>query len=251
MNQISENTQGRKPKICKPAILSPLIIILGCLTGLIILISQGRILQEEVGVSFLFVSPVVGLILGIITSCKIHESNGALKGYVFSISGVVLAVGIIIFLFLLPRLTYPPRPADGMICVTNLAMLGKAIILYANNYDPITYPTKDKWCDLLVEYADVDEKTLVCKGALKIGDKGRCHYAMNPNCEPNSPNDVVLLFETSGGWNQYGGPELLNTEHHKGEGCSVLFNNGYVRFIKTKNIGELKWGNEPKDEPKQ
>ena len=64
---------------------------------------------------------------------------------------------------------------------------------------------------------------------------------MNPNCHPNSPPDMVLLFETKGGWNQFGGPELLTTENHKGEGCYVLFNDVHVEFIKKEAINELKW----------
>ena len=53
--------------------------------------------------------------------------------------------------------------------------------------------------------------------------------------------DVVLLFETKAGWNQFGGPELLTTEHHEGKGCNVLFNDGDVEFIKKEQVGELKW----------
>jgi len=64
---------------------------------------------------------------------------------------------------------------------------------------------------------------------------------MNPNCEPNSPNDVVLLFETEGGWNQFGGQEMLTLENHKGKGCNILFNDGRVEFVKKRQIDELKW----------
>jgi hypothetical protein len=39
---------------------------------------------------------------------------------------------------------------------------------------------------------------------------------------------LVLLFETKGGWNQYGGPELLSTKNHKGDGCHVLINDSHV-----------------------
>jgi prepilin-type processing-associated H-X9-DG protein len=99
----------------------------------------------------------------------------------------------------------------------------------------------DKWCDLLVQYGGIDEKQFVCKSALRGGDKGRCHYAMNPNCEPNSPEDVVLLFETKGGWNRFGGPEILTFENHKEKGCNVLFNDGHVKFVKPGQVSKLKW----------
>ena len=48
-------------------------------------------------------------------------------------------------------------------------------------------------------------------------------------------------------WNQVGGPELLTTENHKGEGCNVLFNDWHVEFVKAERLGELKWGAEEKD----
>ncbi len=117
-------------------------------------------------------------------------------------------------------------------------MLGKALRMYAENGDG-KYPTPGKWCDLLLQY-DIDEKMFVCRSSLDKGDMGRSHYAMNPYCELNSPNDVVLLFETKGGWNQFGGPELLTTENHNGL-CNILFNDGHVDFIRAEEIGELKW----------
>ena len=57
---------------------------------------------------------------------------------------------------------------------------------------------------------------------------------------------MVLLFETNGGWNQYGGPELLTTENHKGKGCNVLLNFGNVEFVKPTEFEKLNWGNEQK-----
>lgn len=72
--------------------------------------------------------------------------------------------------------------------------------------------------------------------------KGRCSYAMNPNCEPNSPPDTVLLFETEYGWNQYGGKEILTKGNHYGEGSNVLFNDYHCTFEKYPE--ELNWGDE-------
>jgi hypothetical protein len=86
------------------------------------------------------------------------------------------------------------------------------------------------------------EKCFICPA----DKKGRCHYAMNPNCEPNSPSDMVLLFETKGAWNKFGGSELLAIENHKGR-CHVLFNDRHVEFVKTEQVGQLKWKVEEKD----
>ncbi len=49
---------------------------------------------------------------------------------------------------------------------------------------------------------------------------------MNPRAATHSAPDVVLLFESTGGWNQSGGAELLTTKHHEGKGCNVLFVGG-------------------------
>ena len=63
---------------------------------------------------------------------------------------------------------------------------------------------------------------------------------MNPDCEPNSPPDTVLLFETKGGWNLFGGPELLTTENHSNT-CHVCYKDGSVGRITKQEIAKLKW----------
>lgn len=68
------------------------------------------------------------------------------------------------------------------------------------------------------------------------------HYAMNPKREPNSPGDMVLLFETKAGWNQYGGPELFTFDNHDPKGGCVLLNDGKVKFIRTEDeLHALRW----------
>jgi hypothetical protein len=42
-------------------------------------------------------------------------------------------------------------------------------------------------------------------------------------------------------WNQVGGPEILTTENHAGEGCNVAFADTSARFVKTEDLGKLKW----------
>ena len=131
--------------------------------------------------------------------------------------------------------------AQRTVCMGNLHGLGKAMMVYARDTGRTSYPTPDKWCDLLLENDYAAAQQLICKAAETQGDIGRCHYAMNPDCEPNSPPDVVLLFETEGGWNQYGGPEILTTENHRGEGCNIAFADTHVEFVKTQGLSKLKW----------
>ncbi|MFA5784414.1 MAG: thioredoxin-dependent thiol peroxidase, partial [Phycisphaerae bacterium] len=62
------------------------------------------------------------------------------------------------------------------------------------------------------------------------------------NCKADSPDDVVLLFETKGGWNQHGGMELMDFEHHLGAVCNVLLNDGSVLYIQPTTMRLLNWG---------
>ena len=85
-----------------------------------------------------------------------------------------------------------------------------------------------------------DHKVFICPNGPGPVEVIRCNYAINPNCEPNSPKDVVLLFEAKGGWNKYGGPELLMFNHEK-EGAAVGLNDGHSEFVRPEDVNKLKW----------
>jgi len=189
------------------------------------------------------------LIFGIIALVKIEKSNGRLKGRGFAIAGIAAPVVLIpvlamLLAILMPALGKVKHLAQRMVCSTNLQGLGTAISFYSSDYDD-KFPTGSKWCDLLIDNADVSQKSLVCPSALG-GD--RCSYVMNENAEklgPDAPADMVLLFETSQPvWNAVGGMELLSTGNHKGEGCNVLYVDGSTEFVRTENIGTLRWTEE-------
>ena len=109
------------------------------------------------------------------------------------------------------------------------------------------YPRPSEWCDdMLRPYPVLDGrgigrwgvKSHICPSA----GEGKNHYAMNPNCKPDSPPDMVLLFETKAGWNQHGGPELFTFDNHKPKGGCVLLNDCTVKFIRTKDeLQQLRW----------
>ena len=156
---------------------------------------------------------------------------------------VIFLLVIVFVLFFYENFTsHRYTPSSRIVCRANINNLAKAISIYANNDDDGKYPTVDKWCDLLVESGQVSEEQFKCPGNRNKGV--RCTYAINPNCELNSPTKMVLLFETNGGWNQYGGPELLTTENHKDKGCNVLLNFGNVEFVKPTEFEKLNWGND-------
>jgi len=121
-------------------------------------------------------------------------------------------------------------------CAVNLRDLGKVFFVYAEDSNG-RYPAPDKWCDLLSERGYADEEGFKCPA----NKKARCSFAMNPYCEPDSPRYIVLLFEAKSGWNQFGGPELLNIENHNSRGCNVLFADGHVEFISQNNDSKLIW----------
>jgi prepilin-type processing-associated H-X9-DG protein len=187
---------------------------------------------------------------------------------------VFLIFVLISFLVLFLRSRDNPEMPPHIICGVNLKGLGLYMHLYAD-IDEQGKITPDKWCDLLIEgrYGR-RAKEFVCPSSGAI--RGESSYAMNINVADNFRAvrpAIVLLFETNFGidpngrqallkdrrcfpslrygdpetrvhrlrWNQLGGPEILTTENHKGKGCNVLFADGSVKFVKTQNLGNLKW----------
>jgi hypothetical protein len=164
-----------------------------------------------------------------------------LKTFLFII--ITVSFILLIIVTLVPKLYVDGPPAKDMVCLNNLKQLGLAFQMYAQD-NSNTYPTPDKWCDLIKPYLHrgADEKIFRCPAA----ERARCHYAMNPYCEPNSPPGTVLLFETKGGWNLFGGPELLTTENHSNNKTHIYFKDSSYKRIRKEEIPNLKWNAEEK-----
>lgn len=140
-------------------------------------------------------------------------------------------------------------------CASNLKNLWHRFQLYheaeknrtknSSTDKEIIYPHPAKWCDVMVPaYKSIGMLDYRIMNAYKCpsGSEDKCHYAMNPNCKPDSPSDMVLLFETKAGWNQHGGPELFTFDNHDPKGGCVLLNDGTVKFIRTKEeLRRLRW----------
>ena len=195
-----------------------------------------------------YISAIPAIIMGIVALVKIPQSHGQLKGTGLAITGIALPVVFVVLLpfiallmgIFLPSLARTRQIAFRMVCGQNMSGLGRAMLIYANDYGD-EFPTQTEWCDLLMKYADVPREGFRCKGALE----GPCNYAMNKNVwnfnRGDTPPDMVVLFETHPGWNQVGGPEILTTDNHQCEGCNVLFADNHVEFVKTEDIRKLKW----------
>lgn len=192
-----------------------------------------------------YITAIPAIIFGIIALVKINKSSGRQKGVGMAIVGMalpatLLPVMAIIFAIMMPALNKTKGLAQRLVCSTNLRGLGTALVIYTNDYDD-KLPTPQKWCDLLISEADVAPMSFRCKGA----QEGPCNYAMNKNLIDNNmegnPADMVMLFETVPGWNQVGGPDILTTENHRGEGCNIVFADGHTEFVRTEDIDSLKW----------
>jgi hypothetical protein len=109
-----------------------------------------------------------------------------------------------------------------------------------------SYPELNQWCDVIMRDRDntsyVSEEEMMERFKCPAAGEGKSHYALNPNCKPDSPPDTVLLFETEAGWNQYGGPELFTFDNHEPRGGCVLLKNATVKFIRTmEELQQLRW----------
>jgi prepilin-type processing-associated H-X9-DG protein len=198
------------------------------------------------GAFAMFITPFFGIMYGRRALKQIIESKGCLVGRGWAISGILLSFvmwACILISIIGPYINEQIQLRNRSICGHNLCHeLGLVIRTYAANNGG-KFPAINKWCDTLIEDGYVDNSKFKCPG----DRKGPCSYAMNkyvPEIKRDLPEDTVLLFETKGGWNQFGGPEILTFENHKGKGCNILFNDGSARFIKPQEVGELNWGAE-------
>jgi hypothetical protein len=151
-------------------------------------------------------------------------------------------------LCIIRKLTLQIEPFELRVqCGGNLRNFWHRLRLYhkAGGQIRVLYPAPVEWCDAMARvyiktglYNESFTEAYICPAT----NEGKCHYAMNPNCKPDSPADTVLLFETKAGWNQHGGPELFTFDNHDPRGGCVLLNDGTVKFIHTtEEIRQLRW----------
>jgi len=246
-------TQGQKPKTSKLALASVLLAVLGFL---VLPFALSFALPASKPVIFYrnmsFLPALFGFTFGTIALFKIRKYSGMLRGGGFAIVGTALSI-ICLGIWLENQLLLDVG-RGRFSCTRNLSHIGKALIIYNTDYGQ--YPPANKWCDLLLDNGYVKKEQLICPKVvlywpfvghktepmlvLPFAKKGRCSYAMNPNCKPNSSPDTVLLFESQYGWNLYGGVEKLSLENHNYDGCNILYNDYHVKFERIPS--EMDWG---------
>jgi hypothetical protein len=243
MNEIEIKSKNQKPKIIRLIILLLILAIFGWLVVFIFsyLEDSSDNISVPVWIFFLLypTTIIISIIAGILAIYKIYKKYGKRIGVFSTVLGIIIYLCLI--LILMPCACAPKYRVRRLICVNNLRDLGLAIKIYSEENGG-KYPVPDKWCDLL-KSSDTKGHNFVCPSS----KAKKCSYAINPNCEPKSPYDVVLLFETRDGWNQFGESEILTAKHKyniEGKGCNILFNDGQAKFIKPNEIGKLKWKTE-------
>lgn len=242
MSETKNNTQGQKPKTSKTTIASLIFGVLGVsIVGVTSILFPWELDKVILYMLCTYLVALISLVLGIAGLIRIKRSNS--NGRVLAVLGIIVA-SVSATSMLIVWLRCCQEADKRSQCAANFARhIYIGLHCYSNDHFG-KYPSPDKWCDSLEKTDYILRERLICPG----DKQGPCSYAMNPNTEPNSPNYFVLLFETKGGWNQFGGPEILTTDNHKGKGCNVLFNDGRIKFVKTEQLSELKWDIEENQE---
>ncbi|MHC4757532.1 MAG: endonuclease/exonuclease/phosphatase family protein [Planctomycetota bacterium] len=172
---------------------------------------------------------------------KVENKSQKLKKKKVTAPIVIIGLGIFVVLFLILLFTvvfpYMRPQVYASYGAHNLHVLWKALSIYNNEYN--AYPPPDEWYDLLLDNTDIDKDYFICPSASAYN--GTYSYAMNINAFPDSPPDVVLLFESRADWNQAGGQETLTLENHKGKGSNILFNDGSIKFVNSAQVAKLNW----------
>jgi prepilin-type processing-associated H-X9-DG protein len=245
-------TEGKRQYCKQNSRLAMASVLLGVL-GLLLFPASLHIYRPKLiwypGYRYAWIPALIGLIISFVAISRIKEHGPMVSIKTAHVGLVLTAIVALLSILVPPRISYALR----MVCGTHMASLSKAITSYAENNNGI-YPDPNKWCDQLLERELAEPRFLLCVPDYKLQylsfsysnpkpDIGKCHYAMNVYCKPDSSPDTVLLFETTLGWNKHGGPELLTLENHDGDGCNIVFNDGHVAF--EKRPLELNWGVSP------
>jgi len=193
-------------------------------------------------------SALLGLILGIVAMVKIKNSNGELGGKGLALAGVIVSAFFTVLMpffiaiyaaMLLPALAAAKGKAQVINCVNNEKQLGLAVRIYAGDHTN-HLPPAATWCDAIHTEAGSD-KIYQCPA--KPDDK--CGYAFNAKLDGLDLDAVnpetVMIFESDGGWNAHGGPELLASPAHHPRVWVVTLADGSVEQLTQARLTSLRW----------
>jgi hypothetical protein len=118
------------------------------------------------------------IVLGIVGFILIEKSGGRLTGRIFAILGVVIPVlllGLLVVGVVLPVISHERQIALRQTCGTNLAGLGKAMVIYANDYDgnfPRSGGVNATWRNSVPNW--MGQNRFVAYGLASDGSQGQC-----------------------------------------------------------------------------
>ncbi len=107
--------------------------------------------------------------------------------------------------------------SERMGCATNMSGMGKAILIYANDYDDQLPPN----LNTLIEKAEMPEKGLMCPGVGLKDSYGYCGDGLDLSCEPT----IILAYDKTG--------------NHPDPHRNVLFLDSHVEWISEARFQEL------------
>jgi hypothetical protein len=203
--------------------------------------------------TLLFTTEVDGLAFGVVVcailaplfsvAAIIHILKSKSRGMAIAITSLVFSISyIVIPTVVLPCLRQLVRQIH---CGTAMTYIGRGIAAYQHDFNG-RFPDPNKWCDLLIEHADISPRVF----SLDAYKEGVSFVALNPDATPDSSPDTVLVFECRTGWNQHGGPELFDPNRHQWTGCVVLFKDMHVEFVKgQKHLKSLHWSPDANSPP--
>jgi hypothetical protein len=193
------------------------------------------------------ITSLVGLVLGIIALGRINKSHGQLGGKGIALAGTIVSAALLLLVpplavTLLTPVSRVKQNAPSVLCMSNVKQLNLGLIMYADDHQD-QFPSGTNWCDAIKPYVQND-KTYLCPQG-KPGQ--RCHYAFNARLagkgmkDVQSPAATVLIFETDGGWNVSGGPELLPAKPRHRDGHVVGFADGHSEVVRPARLEKLRW----------
>jgi prepilin-type processing-associated H-X9-DG protein len=190
----------------------------------------------------------LGLIFGIIALKKSGRNGLALAGTI--VSGFALALAIPMgAAVILPAMMSGRQAAQKIQCSNNEKELALAIRNYSISHDN-HFPSVATWCDDIKPQVR-SAKVFQCPTG---NPNQRSHFAFNSRLDGKDITRVapetVMLFETTGGWNQSGGQELLlaqprHTRTSQSSGnqawVNVAFVDGSVQRLTESQLSTLRW----------
>lgn len=189
------------------------------------------------------ITALMGLILGIVAMVRVKNSGGKLGGGGLALAGTIVS-GIFLFMLpifaalLLPALASAKQKAQEIKCFNNEKQLALAMIIYSSGHTN-QFPAATNWCDTI----GPSQQILKCPAA---DSSNRCDYAFNSKLgglELGKVNpQTVMIFESDGGWNASGGPELLPAKaRHLRKFYVVAFADGHVEAVTQSRLNTLRW----------